>query len=264
MNRVRNKNIDTLEERATHVALCDSVGSYLRYWCGAFTLAEVLITLGIIGIVAAMTIPSLVQDYREKAQVTRVKKFYSVFSQAYTMALQDNGPFDTWGLSDSVLNIDESGNGIQSEESLANNDKFMQIMSKYLQKAGYEKLHSNIQKENVGFVLPDGTNIRGMWLQPSTCDSSNVNSYCGDVYIHVGNKKSNYDENGKKLLNNDVFAFYIQPHRIYPFGTNNAQFKNECLSGKNYSRCSGWVIMNGNMDYLHCKDLDINTKTSCK
>lgn len=140
----------------------------------------------------------------------------------------------------------------------------MQIMSKYLQKAGYEKLHSNIQKENVGFVLPDGTNIRGIWLQPSTCDSSYVNSYCGDVYIHVGNKKSNYDENGKRLVNNDVFAFIIQPHRIYPFGTNNAQFKNECLSGKNYSRCSGWVIMNGNMDYLHCKDLDINTKTSCK
>ena len=130
MNRVRSKNIGTLEERATHVALC------VRYWYGAFTLAEVLITLGIIGIVAAMTIPSLVQDYREKAQVTRVKKFYSVFSQAYTMALQDNGPFDTWGLSDSVQDIDESGNGIQSEESLANADKFMQIMSKYLQKAG--------------------------------------------------------------------------------------------------------------------------------
>ena len=146
MNRVRSKNIDTLEERATHVALCDRVGSYFRYWYGAFTLAEVLITLGIIGIVAAMTIPSLVQDYREKAQVTRVKKFYSVFSQAYTMALQDNGPFDTWGLSDSVQDIDESGNGIQSEESLANADKFMQIMSKYLQKAGYEKLHSNVQK----------------------------------------------------------------------------------------------------------------------
>ena len=30
---------------ATHVALCDSVGSYFRHWCGAFTLAEVLVTL---------------------------------------------------------------------------------------------------------------------------------------------------------------------------------------------------------------------------
>ena len=40
----------------------------------AFTLAEVLITLGIIGIVAAMTMPSLIQNYQEKATVTRVKK----------------------------------------------------------------------------------------------------------------------------------------------------------------------------------------------
>ena len=36
---------------ATHVVLCDSVGSYFRHWCGAFTLAEVLVTLGIIGVV---------------------------------------------------------------------------------------------------------------------------------------------------------------------------------------------------------------------
>ena len=32
----------------------------------AFTLAEVLITLGIIGIVAVMTIPTIVQNYKEK------------------------------------------------------------------------------------------------------------------------------------------------------------------------------------------------------
>ena len=35
----------------------------------AFTLAEVLITLGIIGVVAAMTIPSLIQSYKEKQTV---------------------------------------------------------------------------------------------------------------------------------------------------------------------------------------------------
>lgn len=33
----------------------------------AFTLAEVLITLGIIGVVAALTIPTLVNNYRKKA-----------------------------------------------------------------------------------------------------------------------------------------------------------------------------------------------------
>ena len=41
----------------------------------AFTLAEVLITLGIIGVVAAMTMPSLIQNYKERETVSKVKKF---------------------------------------------------------------------------------------------------------------------------------------------------------------------------------------------
>ena len=51
---------------ATHVALCDGIGSYFRHWCGAFTLAEVLITLGIIGVVAAMTLPTLINETQRK------------------------------------------------------------------------------------------------------------------------------------------------------------------------------------------------------
>ena len=48
----------------------------------AFTLAEVLITLGIIGVVAAMTMPSLISHYRHKVLETQFKKAYSVLSQA--------------------------------------------------------------------------------------------------------------------------------------------------------------------------------------
>ena len=47
----------------------------------AFTLAEVLITLGIIGVLAAMTMPALIQNHREKVTVTKLKKFYSKFSR---------------------------------------------------------------------------------------------------------------------------------------------------------------------------------------
>lgn len=61
-----------------------------------FTLAEVLITLGIIGVVAALTLPTLIQKQQEKATVTALKKFYSSFSQAYMRAIQENGTPDTW------------------------------------------------------------------------------------------------------------------------------------------------------------------------
>ncbi len=57
----------------------------------AFTFAEVLITLGIIGVVAAMTIPSLVTNYKGKVAATQLKKGYSTISQALLMMYNDTG-----------------------------------------------------------------------------------------------------------------------------------------------------------------------------
>ena len=65
----------------------------------AFTLAEVLITLGIIGIVAAMTIPTLISNYNKKQTVTRLKQTYSILSQALSMAQAEHGDPTTWDLS---------------------------------------------------------------------------------------------------------------------------------------------------------------------
>ena len=58
----------------------------------AFTLAEVLITLGIIGIVAAMTMPMLIGKYKKQVTVTQLKKVYTVLSQMVLQAQEDNGP----------------------------------------------------------------------------------------------------------------------------------------------------------------------------
>lgn len=57
----------------------------------AFTLAEVLITLGIIGVVAAMTMPSLVNEHRNKQYVVAFKKLYSNFSNAIILYKADQG-----------------------------------------------------------------------------------------------------------------------------------------------------------------------------
>ncbi len=47
----------------------------------AFTLAEVLVTLGIIGVVSAMTVPTLMQNYQRKSYVTQLHKVYNELSQ---------------------------------------------------------------------------------------------------------------------------------------------------------------------------------------
>lgn len=53
-----------------------------------FTLAEVLITLGIIGIVAAMTIPTLMTNNQSKKLKSQFLKSYSTISQAYRLMLE--------------------------------------------------------------------------------------------------------------------------------------------------------------------------------
>lgn len=55
----------------------------------AFTLAEVLITLGIIGVVAALTMPSLMSNYRRKVAETQLKQTYSILLNAVTKGEQE-------------------------------------------------------------------------------------------------------------------------------------------------------------------------------
>ena len=62
----------------------------------AFTLAEVLITLGIIGVVAAMTLPTLVGNYKKAQTVSQLKKVYSVLSQSMLSSVNANGDSNGW------------------------------------------------------------------------------------------------------------------------------------------------------------------------
>lgn len=79
----------------------DQIGSSKKLtFMRAFTLAEVLITLGIIGVVAAISIPTLIQSSQEKATVSQLKKAYSTLSQAFLLAVQENGTPDTWNIGD--------------------------------------------------------------------------------------------------------------------------------------------------------------------
>lgn len=61
-----------------------------------FTLAEVLITLGIIGVVAAMTIPTLITNHQKKQTATKLVKAISTLNQLIRLSENENGEFSTW------------------------------------------------------------------------------------------------------------------------------------------------------------------------
>ena len=82
---VKKRAAFTLDEGATHVAHSHNIRRV------AFTLAEVLITLGIIGVVAALTMPSLINKYQMKSYEVAFKKQYSVLQNAINYSVFESG-----------------------------------------------------------------------------------------------------------------------------------------------------------------------------
>ena len=75
----------------------------------AFTMAEVLITLGIIGIVAAMTMPALIANHRKQVMLSKVKHTYNIIANAFERAKVDHGTnINYWYIPDTGSQLEKS------------------------------------------------------------------------------------------------------------------------------------------------------------
>ena len=165
----------------------------------AFTLAEVLITLGIIGVVAAMTIPTLVANYQKKETVTALKKAYSQLSQAVKMSELENGDKEYWNYdlpAETFMNTYLKP-FLKDVEQTNGFDIHKTINYKYLN--GDRITESSVNDKNNSVIkLSDGTIIFvDGW-------SSGENIYRGILVDTNGFKKPN-------ILGRDLFAFRITP-----------------------------------------------------
>ena len=232
----------------------------------AFTLAEVLITLGIIGVVAAMTLPSLIQNYHEKQRVTQLKKAYSVMQNAFLMAQEEYGDVTDWGLT--ITNTgekDDDGNDILDNSGTEN---VMNILMKYVEKSkipqnsyiGYVESIDGRQafwpwevSADKYFYLKDGTVVTMGWISSLDCngDYQGKKIVCSDFWI-VFPKKS------KMKIGVDVFNFLFTTEGFKPNSTTNGvkcnAFEAVGRADINGRGCSAHALYNGNMDYLHKKD----------
>lgn len=238
----------------------------------AFTLAEVLIVVGIIGIIAQMTIPTLVQNVQERTTIAQLKKAYSTLSQAYTMAANENGTPDNWGLS-----AGNSPEMLNKLEPYLNIDKDCIDGSSGCFPAGtaYKYLNNTPNRTFDDWAisklkLVDGTLLVAYGYSGS-CSISYGNTLalqniCGWITVDVnGFKKPN--QFGK-----DTFYFWLTKYGIIPTGSapqtlpHFATFANckDMNSDIAYGDgCTAWVLYNDNMDYLHCNYLDWGGKAKC-
>lgn len=220
----------------------------------AFTLAEVLITLGIIGVVAAMTIPSLIQSYKEKATVTAVKQSYSIFAQALKMVTIDNP--DLSALTDSSLSAKENSQIMFNEISKhIKKVKSCDVDKKCMGNTYYLNLNnekvSNWDTYNnlVTGVLANGTSF---WILSLPASISGEQTYAGQIGIDInGNKKPN-----KFGVDFFWFTFNKNGELFAGRGEGTGGIYGNCElspSNSNWSNgygCSEWIITHGNMDYL--------------
>ena len=212
------------------------------------TLSETLIALVLLGVVFTICAGIIVADYHKNQTVVRLKKNYSVFSNAINLAVSKNGPVDSWDINEG---ISEEGSNRFFEEYLKPNlvlarDCRNSIKTtcnyNFKELSGLEK---DLNSTWTRFYLNDGTFVG---LQTIANNDYKV------VYFYI-------DTNGKKRLNvvaRDIFLFELwlknEDNRhiegiFLPFGHEYSREElisenneNNCNNKKNGNYCASLII----------------------
>ncbi|MBP3924768.1 type II secretion system protein [bacterium] len=149
----------------------------------AFTLAEVLITLGIIGVVAAITLPVLIQNHRKHVVETRLAKFYTTINQAIQMSETVNGDKKYW---DYIGRSFETG-----EDGLPDYSKsqamawFNKYLKPYMKFAKAESFNSGNSEGMVAVYFLDGSllnfSVLGWYFYPYAKDFKKISRENGTI-----------------------------------------------------------------------------------
>ncbi len=205
-----------------------------------FTLSEVLITLAIIGVVAALTIPTVIKDYQKKQTVVKLKKAYSTLNQAYNNSQAQNGMYQTW---DKAFHI-----GITEyfDRYWKPYFKVEKICTTY-QNCGYE--------QSFPWVGPNGNTIEIVVVAPTartTFYTQDGTLYIIFAYTGEGTEVSYIfvDLNGYKKPNvagRDLFMFVRTDKGILPqcYDSSSAYVNNNCLKASNGGCCAAKIAREG-------------------
>lgn len=226
----------------------------------AFTLAEILITLGIIGVVAALTLPSVINNYNERVTISKLKKLNSTFQNSFNLMHQEEfGGLDVsqWGY-------------ISRDEFVQKYTKYMNVSKVCTKSNIYEcvpivvysnlggtKVSLGLSSVSSGFVLNDGATAALVWFAESNPGHIEATGVYGQIFVDVNGK------NPPNVLGRDAFSFVFTKEGVKPNGIVNlggygsSRYDKTGFCNKNYTGaghsglgCTAWVIYQENMDYL--------------
>ena len=233
----------------------------------AFTLAETLIVMGIIGVVAALTIPNLNSSTADKEKVAKLKKVYSNLQDAFGRAEAVYGPFDEWFQADTTNSTRSSRFSERMLEFMKTSRNCGHAVNAACMKTGnftgalgdtISSTAAPVSADNVSAILADGTSI--------VFSKSTQGNMLGTIYVDIDGPNKGLFRHGV-----DLFRFYVSPDRGIYY-SDSTDLCSSSTPGDDDS-CENWVLSNGNLDYLKAdssgkcpngKILNWTTNTSCK
>lgn len=228
----------------------------------AFTMAEVLLVVAIIGITAALALPNLSQGIDEDKYVMMAKATYSELDSGFSRMLANK----------SLGEIYTDANASTDAQRCK---AIVDELSKYV-KMGKNCGNSLTQCYNSSksYKKADGSVIDDTWPSGKSSNSAAFTLLSGAVVIVYGNDERisvDFDVDGEKgpcKCNVDIFRAAID-HVNLDSLTANLQYwvdesekAGDAYLDPDYDALE-WVLSKGNMDYLHCNDLNWSTKNQC-
>ena len=233
----------------------------------AFTLAETLIVMGIIGVVAALTIPNLNSSTADKEKVAKLNKVYSNLQDAFGRAEAVYGPYDEWFQTDTTMDTQTTrfaervGEFLKVSKNCGHNvNGTCMTTGQYKNIAGTHYVTTPVSADNVSAILADGTSIL---FSKYTSDSTGI------IFVDIDGPTKGLFKYGV-----DLFEFRVDSTNGLHYIKDYDNGITSCVGeGAGVYGCEMWVIQNGNMDYLKAdktgkcpngKVLNYTTNTSCK
>jgi len=170
----------------------------------AFTLAEVLVTLVIIGVIAALTIPTAISKYQKEQTISQLKQVYSQLNQAIRLSVPEHGDPRTW---------DYSLTGIDFFNEYLNNYIQIKRMSLDTNEISYQR--PNGTTETQFNPLKDGANVIVL-NSGAIFYITNPTGSVSQLSLSLKRKTLSIDINGLKgpnKIGRDLFFFSIDGER---------------------------------------------------
>lgn len=212
------------------VFLNKNLGNPQRYT--AFTLAEVLITLGIIGLVAAITIPTVLNNAQDQQFITGWKKAFSVLNQATISVVSDNAGTIKGLCSDG--DNDCLKTAFLSYLRVTKNCDSTTTIGNCWHKANTLKdLNNSFENwSGSGLILNDGMYVLfGHYTQNCTENYGTIYR-CGNINVDINGAK------GPNVLGKDVFGVHLLENIDKPYGTAGDGLEDTCIASSFGYGCS--------------------------